>query len=230
MISRAIVALAAVVSLSACSSYPPLVATSAVPPADAAHHTELDLILAEAVKLQTTYGKGYQDSAQMADLGQLPIIGAAAAAAWILLDDKKNAATIAGKIGIGAGTYSAVRGQLSAAGLPDLYIAGHGALTCVLAEGSLFAGTGASQRRDNLDDALTTTEDQALHLATKVAAVITPTTMAAAWRRLDKSSETMVDLVSLGNPHFSHEEFRATTALVRGRRKHQGTAIMITCG
>ncbi|KAL1620219.1 hypothetical protein SLS56_009765 [Neofusicoccum ribis] len=75
-----------------------------------------------------------------------------------------------------------------------------------------------------------TADDQALHLSTNVAAAITRTTMAAAWRRLDKAPETAVDLVSLGNPHFSYEELRDTAALVRGRTKHSGTEIMITCG
>ena len=74
-----------------------------------------------------------------------------------------------------------------------------------------------------------TEKDQALHLATDVTAVITPATMVASWRRLYKAAETVVDVISLGHPHFSYE-FRETAVLVRGRTKHPSTEIMITCG
>lgn len=155
MKSRLILAVASAVSLSACTAnYPDLMVGAAPPPANPGQPEELDQILAEAVRLQTSYGSGYKETAKWQDYGQLPIIGAAAWAAWVLLLDKPNAATKVGKIGIGAGTYSAARGQLTSPGLTDAYIAGHGALTCVLAEGSMFAGQKALDRQQELDDQL----------------------------------------------------------------------------
>lgn len=141
--------------LSACSTnYPQLMSADAPPPSNAGSPGELDRILAAAFTLQKSYATGYVESAKWQDYGQLPIIGAAAAAAWILLEDGNNAATQAGKIGIGAGAYSAARGQLTSPGLTDAYIAGHGALTCVISEGSMFAGTGAQERHQEFDDLL----------------------------------------------------------------------------
>ena len=155
MKNQFILALASAVCLSACTAnYPDLMVAAAPPPANPAQPAEIDQILAEAVRLQTTYGSGYKETAQWQDYGQLPLIGAAAWAAWVLLLDKPNAATKVGKIGIGAGAYSAARGQLTSAGLTDAYIAGHGALTCVLSEGSMFAGQPALDRASDLDDQL----------------------------------------------------------------------------
>ncbi len=138
--------------LTACaSSYPPLISVQAVPPAASSSTPELDQTLAEAARLQATYATNYRQTAQLQDLGQLPIIAAAAAAAWILLDNGMDAARDVGRIGIGAGAYSTARGQLSSPGLTDAYVAGHGALTCVLAEGSLFSGEVAQTRYQQLD-------------------------------------------------------------------------------
>ncbi|KAJ4375396.1 hypothetical protein N0V83_002483 [Neocucurbitaria cava] len=39
-----------------------------------------------------------------------------------------------------------------------------------------------------------------------------------------------VDLVSLGNPHFSFAEIRNLAHLCRGKTKQEGTAIVVTCG
>ena len=152
---RAILALVSAVALSACAAnYPDLVVAGAPPPADPSQPEELDLILNQAIVLQYSYGRGYKQTARWQDYSQLPIIGAAGYAAWVLLNNKANAATKAGKIGIGAGVYSEARGQLTSVGLTDAYIAGHGALTCVLAEGSMFAGQPAKDREQELDDQL----------------------------------------------------------------------------
>jgi hypothetical protein len=152
---RVILAMLSAVALSACAAnYPDLVVAGAPPPVDPAKPEEIDLILYQATALQNSYGRGYKQTAQWQDYSQLPIIGAAGYAAWVLLNNKANAATKVGKIGIVAGTYSEARGQLTASGLPDAYIAGHGALTCVLAEGSTFAGQPAKDREQELDDQL----------------------------------------------------------------------------
>lgn len=168
-------AMASALALSACASnYPELMQIDAASSArkvertEAEHVnlTELERILREATRLQGTYAKGYRETAMWADIAQLPIIAAAAAAAWVLLDAKANAAKDVGRIGIGAGAYSAVRGQLTAPGITDAYIAGHGALTCVLAEGSIFAGARAQTRADELNAELQKIADAIAHVST----------------------------------------------------------------
>ena len=104
--------------------------------------------------LQSIYSSGYENSAQWRDFSQLPIIGAAATAAWILLKNKDNAARTAGKIGIGALTYSAARDHLVPTGLPDVFIKGHGALGCVIAQGEYFNGTTADEYSGSLKNEL----------------------------------------------------------------------------
>jgi hypothetical protein len=120
-------------------NYPDLY-TAPVPVAASEADQDLAGILTKAVELQGKYASGYKESAQNADVSQLPIIGAAGLAALVLLNDKANAATDAAKIGIGTGVYSAGRSALTATGLPEIYIAGHGALTCVISEGPRFVG------------------------------------------------------------------------------------------
>ncbi|WP_263145620.1 aconitase family protein [Pseudomonas sp. RIT-PI-AD] len=50
------------------------------------------------------------------------------------------------------------------------------------------------------------------------------------WRELDSADDARVDLVSLGNPHFSFDECARLAALCAGRRKHEAVALVITCG
>lgn len=55
--------------------------------------------------------------------------------------------------------------------------------------------------------------------------------LAACWDELNSTSRGRpVDLVSLGNPHFSFSEVRRLAQLCRGRSKHAGVAVMVTCG
>jgi hypothetical protein len=173
--NRAVLAIALPVVLSGCTTlYPPLYSAPAVvaaaPDEDAALVTRcedkdksdaLRQTLACAEILQAVYSSGYQRSAQMQDISQLPIIGAAAAAAWVLLKDKENAARKAGKIGIATLTYSATRDQLLPTGLPDTFIKGHGALGCLIAEGDYFHGTAAGTAFDSLNASLLTVADVA---------------------------------------------------------------------
>lgn len=93
--------------------------------------------------LQAIYSNNYRDSATWSDIAHLPIIGAAGAAAWVLLNDKKNATTKAGKILIGGGVLEAGRNQLLPADLPTYYVRGHSALGCVISEGQYFSGGNA---------------------------------------------------------------------------------------
>ncbi|WP_243434549.1 aconitase X [Pseudomonas sp. 30_B] len=59
---------------------------------------------------------------------------------------------------------------------------------------------------------------------------VTPADLVATWRELDRASEPTVQLVSLGNPHFSASECASLAALLAGRRKHPDVALVITLG
>lgn len=59
---------------------------------------------------------------------------------------------------------------------------------------------------------------------------ITPAELIATWRELDRAAEPNVQLVSLGNPHFSASECATLAALCTGRRKHPEVALVITLG
>ncbi|KAA0980424.1 aconitase X [Pseudomonas sp. ANT_H12B] len=50
------------------------------------------------------------------------------------------------------------------------------------------------------------------------------------WRELNSARNTRVDVVSLGNPHFSLSEFAHLARLCRGRHKHPEVVLAITCG
>ena len=50
------------------------------------------------------------------------------------------------------------------------------------------------------------------------------------WRELNSAREPKVDLVSLGNPHFSLSEFAQLARLCSGRRIHPRVVLAITCG
>jgi predicted aconitase len=54
--------------------------------------------------------------------------------------------------------------------------------------------------------------------------------LARAWRELDSAPEAAVQLVSLGNPHFSLSECARLAALCCGRVKHADVALVITMG
>ncbi len=59
---------------------------------------------------------------------------------------------------------------------------------------------------------------------------VTPADLIASWRELNHASEPTVQLVSLGNPHFSATECAELAKLVAGRRKHPDVALVITLG
>lgn len=50
------------------------------------------------------------------------------------------------------------------------------------------------------------------------------------WRELNSARDNRVDVVSLGNPHFSLSEFAHLARLCRSRRKHPEVVLAITCG
>lgn len=56
--------------------------------------------------------------------------------------------------------------------------------------------------------------------------------LAGAWTSLNSGSpgRQHVDLVSLGNPHFSLSEIKKLAQLCRNRTKAEGVSVMVTCG
>lgn len=152
--------------LAGCSTYyPPLYSTRSVaaqaPPGSESlqlgcktNPDELEQTIACAEILQAIYSNGYVESAKLQDYSQLPIIGAAAAAAWILLKDKEKAAKKVGKIGIGALTYSEARDQLFPKGMSEIFIKGHSGLGCVITERTYFRGPVAEESFKALNDSL----------------------------------------------------------------------------
>jgi len=59
---------------------------------------------------------------------------------------------------------------------------------------------------------------------------ITAANLVSSWNVLNSASDSTVDIVSLGNPHFSLTEFQALAELCKGREKAPSTAVVITCG
>ncbi len=60
--------------------------------------------------------------------------------------------------------------------------------------------------------------------------VVTRADLLQSWHELDSATDVSVDLVSLGNPHFSLTEIAATVELCRNRSKDSRVAMIITCG
>jgi predicted aconitase/predicted aconitase with swiveling domain len=50
------------------------------------------------------------------------------------------------------------------------------------------------------------------------------------WRKLNSARDNRVDVVSLGNPHFSLSEFDHLARLCRNRHRHPDVVLAITCG
>nr|WP_314421009.1 aconitase family protein [uncultured Pseudomonas sp.] len=59
---------------------------------------------------------------------------------------------------------------------------------------------------------------------------ISLTDLLHSWHELNSASDPGVDVVSLGNPHFSLSEFARLAGLCQGRHKHPEVAVVITCG
>lgn len=52
----------------------------------------------------------------------------------------------------------------------------------------------------------------------------------SSWHELDSGEFAKVELISLGNPHFSLSEFARLAKLCEGRVKHTDVSMLITCG
>jgi hypothetical protein len=59
---------------------------------------------------------------------------------------------------------------------------------------------------------------------------LTQADLLQSWRELNTASDSAVELVSLGNPHFSVDELVQAATLCQGRRKSPEVSLVITCG
>lgn len=59
---------------------------------------------------------------------------------------------------------------------------------------------------------------------------ITQGDLRASWRELNSATDRSVDLISLGNPHFSLGECETLASLCAGRSKQADVALIVTCG
>ena len=113
---------------------------------------------------------------------------------------------------------------------------------------------GLEQRQPSLDDLkafgaafATTSAAPLFHIAGVTPEALDPTQVIApgqplpvtrirlqdllvSWRELNSARDPAVDMVSLGNPHFSLSEFARLAQLCQGRRKHPQVSLAITCG
>ncbi|CAM3781535.1 hypothetical protein CCOS865_03932 [Pseudomonas reidholzensis] len=71
---------------------------------------------------------------------------------------------------------------------------------------------------------------QVLTAETLAAVTLSPAELLLSWRALNSARTDQVEVVSLGNPHFSLSEFAHLAQLCQGRRKHPAVVVAITCG
>ncbi|WP_130871521.1 MULTISPECIES: aconitase X [Pseudomonas] len=112
--------------------------------------------------------------------------------------------------------------------------------------------SGLQQQHPNLDDlkafgaAFATTSAAALfHIAGVTPEALDPTRvidgplpvlklsleeLLLSWQELNSARDARVDVVSLGNPHFSLSEFARLASLCQGRHRHPDVVLAITCG
>ena len=112
--------------------------------------------------------------------------------------------------------------------------------------------SGFQQQHPNLDDlkafgaAFATTSAAALfHIAGVTPEALDPTRvidgplpvlklsleeLRLSWQELNSARDARVDVVSLGNPHFSLSEFARLASLCQGRHRHPDVVLAITCG
>jgi predicted aconitase len=76
-------------------------------------------------------------------------------------------------------------------------------------------------------------DDIASHLTDTCRVTITKADLARQWRQFNATERdektTEIDLISLGNPHFSHAELTKLLQLSKGRRKSGNTTLVVTC-
>jgi predicted aconitase/predicted aconitase with swiveling domain len=98
-----------------------------------------------------------------------------------------------------------------------------GAAFATTSAAPMFHIVGVTPEADTLESALG-------HLPAPRTLFITLQDLQASWKELNSAEELKVDLVSLGNPHFSLSECATLAALCHGKTKHTDVAMVITCG
>ncbi len=96
-----------------------------------------------------------------------------------------------------------------------------------------YATTGSSSMFHM--DGITPESSEAMHYCqqhglTEIALRVTPDNLLSSFHELNTAVEPIVDVVCLGNPHFSAAECARLAELCRGRRKSTDVKVMVTLG
>lgn len=102
-------------------------------------------------------------------------------------------------------------------GLTDDALKAFGAAFATTSSAGMFHIAGVTPEAPTVDAALAGQPPEARLLLTRE-------DLHAAWTAFNNTPQDEVDLVALGNPHFSHDEFAALAALCAGGRKHDARA------
>jgi hypothetical protein len=86
---------------------------------------------------------------------------------------------------------------------------------------ALFHVVGVTPEAASLEEAFGGAEPQEVWKVTR-------DELADAWRRLSTARSGQIELVALGNPHFSSDEFRQLAELTKNKRKHSDVEVLIT--
>jgi predicted aconitase/predicted aconitase with swiveling domain len=99
-----------------------------------------------------------------------------------------------------------------------------GAAFATMASAPMFHIVGVTPEAATLRDAIGETDDiESISLDLRQ--------LEATWRTLNSAQDgSPVDLISLGNPHFSITEMRMLANICRGRTKDDRVSVMVTCG
>jgi hypothetical protein len=103
-----------------------------------------------------------------------------------------------------------------------------GAAFATTSAAPMFHIVGVTPEAATLDQALGSTSLGGKAPARRIA--ITQEDLRASWRELNSATDSSVDLISLGNPHFSLGECQTLASLCEGRSKQADVALIVTCG
>lgn len=142
--------IASALLVAGCSAGPPLALYT--PAADQVGEERTAAVLVEALERQKAYGERFDRLSRRSGLWNVPLIGAAAATAAMLYGNAGRDALFA--VGLGAGSYVALRSTLEPAGLAELYLKAHGAAGCIRRHGAHFSGDTALGIHDSAGERL----------------------------------------------------------------------------
>lgn len=96
-----------------------------------------------------------------------------------------------------------------------------GAAFATTSSASMFHIAGVTPEAPDVASALGRVAPEAEHQITAAELMI-------AWQALNTTNDVRIDLVALGNPHFSATEFATLARLCQGRTRHTATSIVLT--